>query len=72
MIPSKHDYEVDFLTEEMTNLIRKDLSAIQDDTLDDPRQRPRKEYNHPQDSVMALIYSLVAIKQKTEWNWVRV
>ena len=72
MIPSKHDYEVDFLTEEMTNLTRKDLTAIEDDTLDDPRQRPRKEYNHPQDSVMALIYALVAIKQKTEWNWVRI
>jgi len=72
MIPSKHDYEIDFLTEDMTKLTRKDLSSIEDDTLDDPRQRPRKEYNHPQDSVMALIYALVSIKQKTEWNWVSV
>ncbi len=71
IIPSKHDYEVDFLLEEMTNLTRKDLSKIEDDTLDDPRQHPRKEYNHPQDSVMALIYALVAIKHNTGYNWVR-
>lgn len=72
MIPSKHDYEIDFLTDDLTSLTRKDLSSIEDDTLDDPRQRPRKEYNHPPDSVMSVIYALISIKQKTEWNWISV
>ncbi len=38
----------------------------------DPRQRPKKEYNHPPDSVMALIYSIMALKviEKTRWHWI--
>ena len=42
----------------------------EDFTITDPRQRPRKEYNHPPDSVMALIYSIAALKNETEWHWV--
>ena len=72
MIPSKHDYEVDFLTNDLTNLTRKDLSVFEDDTLDDPRQRPRKEYNHPPDSVMALIYALIAVRYDNDIHWVRI
>jgi len=32
----------------------------------------KKEYNHPPDSVMALIYSLIALKviEETEWHWI--
>ena len=38
----------------------------------DPRQRPKKEYNHPSDSVMALIYGLTALKitEEIKWNWI--
>ena len=69
MIPSCHDYEVGFLVNDLTSITRKDLSKIQDYTITDPRQRPRKEYNHPPDSVMALIYSIAALKNENEWHW---
>jgi len=70
MIPCKHDYEVDFLISDLTSITRKDLSQIEDYTITDPRQKPKKEYNHPPDSVMALIYSMIALKNETRWYWV--
>ena len=70
IIPSKHDYEVDFLISDLTSITRKDLSQIEDYTITDPRQKPKKEYNHPPDSVMALIYSMIALEHETRWNWV--
>jgi hypothetical protein len=70
MIPSKHDYEIDSLTADLTSLTRKDLSTVEDSALDDSRQRPRKEFNHPPDNVMALIYALIAVKHEVEWHWV--
>ena len=70
MIPSKHDYEVDFLISDLTSITRKDLSQIEDYTITDPRQKPKKEYNHPPDSVMALIYSMIALEHETQWHWV--
>ena len=71
MIPSKHDYEVDFLLDDLTSITRKDLANLENVTAD-PRQRPQKEYNHPADSVMAIIYGIVSLKhtQGTEWYWV--
>jgi len=70
MIPSEHDYEVNFLLDDMYNITRKDIRNS--DLILDPRQRPRKEYNHPPDSVMALIYAIVAIKVKEQkrWRWI--
>jgi len=72
IIPSNHDYEVDFLVNDLTSITRKDLSEIEDYTITDPRQKPRKEYNHPPDSVMGLIYALIALKHETEWHWISV
>jgi hypothetical protein len=70
MIPSKFDYETNFLLDDMYNITRKDV----DDSgiISDPRQRPRKEYNHPPDSVMAMVYAITALKAKSErsWNWI--
>ena len=70
MIPSKNDYEINFLLDDMYNITRKDIynSGI----ISDPRQLPRKEYNHPPDSVMALVYAITALKTKSErsWNWI--
>ena len=70
MIPSKHDYETDFLLKDLHNITRKDLQNLEK-IISDPRQRPRKEYNHPPDSAMALIYAITALKIKNtvEWNW---
>jgi hypothetical protein len=70
MIPSNSDYEIDFLLDDMYNITRKDISHSE--IISDPRQRPSKQYNHPPDSVMALIYSLTAlnVKNKIRWNWI--
>ena len=71
MIPSKHDYEVNFLLEDLYNITRKDIQDLEK-IISDPRQRPRKEYNHPPDSVMALIYAISALKVKDQvsWHWI--
>jgi len=60
MIPAKNDWETDFLVNDFTAITRKDLEEIQEVRVDDPRQKPRKEFNHPPDSVMSIIYCLVA------------
>lgn len=60
MIPFAKDYEVDFLMDDFTAITRKDLELQQEIMIEDPRQKPRKEFNHPPDSVMSIIYCLVA------------
>ncbi|MDF2425921.1 MAG: hypothetical protein OPY08_05770, partial [Nitrosopumilus sp.] len=69
--PSKNDYETGFLLEDLYGITRKDLQDL-GKVISDPRQRPRKEYNHPPDSAMSLIYGIVALKVKEqgEWHWV--
>lgn len=60
IIPSKIDFETDWLLEEFCSITRKDLDKTLDSEKEDPRQQARKEFNHPPDSVMSLIYCLVA------------
>ena len=71
IIPSKNDYEIDFLLKDLFSITRKDLQNLEK-VISDPRQRPRKEYNHPPDSVMALVYGIVALKvdKERKWNWI--
>jgi hypothetical protein len=71
IIPSKKDYEIDFLLKDLFSITRKDLQNLEK-VISDPRQRPRKEYNHPPDSVMALVYGIVALKvdKERKWNWI--
>lgn len=61
--------KIDFIYGDLTNLTRKDLSDKIDEEEEDPRQRPRREYNHPKDSLMAMIYALQAFKIKQDWHW---
>mgnify|MGYP001192116924 FL=1 len=72
IIPFKDDFETEWLINDFTSITRKDLAKIEDIDITDPRQRPRKEFNHPRDSVMAIIYAYQAIKQKdaSSWYWV--
>ena len=72
IIPSRHDYEIGFLLNDLIGTTRKDLQNL--DKITYPRQMPKKEYNHPPDSVMALIYSLIALKviEEAEWHWISV
>jgi len=60
IIPSKIDYETDWLLDEFCSITRKDLEKTLDSEKEDPRQQARKEFNHPPDAVMSLIYCLVA------------
>ena len=71
MIPSQ-DPAVEFLVDDLTSITRKDLELVMDKTKEDGRQRARKEFNHPPDSAMALIYGLVAIRHDPVLHWFSV
>jgi len=60
MIPMKKDWETDFLLDDFCATTRKDLDVEQDTEKEDPRQKARKEFNHPRDSMMSIIYCLIA------------
>jgi hypothetical protein len=60
MIPYANDYDVDFLVNDFCSITRKDMEKVADVVVDDPRQKAKKEFNHPSDSVMSIIYCLVA------------
>jgi len=60
MIPHHYDWEVDFLMDDLTAITRKDLEEVQEIKVEDPRQRAVKLFNHPADSVMSIIYCLIA------------
>jgi len=62
MIPHKLDYQTDFLMDDFCSITRKDLEDVQEVRVEDPRQKPKKEYNHPPDSVMSIVYCMVADK----------
>ena len=62
--------KIDFIYADLTNLTRKDLSDKIDDEEEDPRQKARKEFNHPKDSLMAMIYAIQALKVRQNYNWV--
>jgi len=74
MIPflAEREYDTDWLIDDFTNITRKDLDKTQDVTLADPRQNARKEFNHPKDSVMSIIYAKVGSEFETEWHWISV
>lgn len=60
MIPHYYDWQVDFLMDDMCSITRKDLEATQEVAVEDPRQKAMKTFNHPPDSVMSIIYCMVA------------
>lgn len=64
MIPFKNEFETEWLIKDFTAITRKDLQETEDVAATDPRQKPRKEFNHPRDSVMSIIYCLVADQQE--------
>ena len=65
-IPMKNDWECDWLLNDFVSITRKDLETDPDVAKEDPRQRARKEFNHPPDAVMAIIYCMVADKNYDE------
>ena len=69
MIPFKNEFQVDWLIKDFTNISRKDLAHTQGSATD-PRQRAKKEFNHPKDSVMAVIYAKTALELDLKWAYV--
>lgn len=62
IIPSRSDYQTGFLRKDLLSIARKDMDVL---------VRKRKEYKHPPDSVMALIYAITAMKieETVEWKY---
>jgi len=66
IIPMKNDYECDFLLDDFCDITRKDLDKNNEEIAkEDPRQKAKKEWNHPKDSVMSIIYVLIG---KTKYD----
>ena len=74
MIPYHKDkeWETDWLINDFTDITRKDLVEASEevDNLMDRRTNARKEFNHPKDSTMSVIYAKLGIEQEAEWSWV--
>ena len=67
MIPFTQNAES--LVNDLTSITRKNLESDGVETIEDRRQRARKEYNHPPDTAMAIIYAIMGTKYSTEWHW---
>lgn len=70
IIPYKDDHLVDWLVDDFTNITRKDLAETEN--IVDPRQHAKREFNHPRDSVMAIIYAMKALELDLEWGCISV
>lgn len=60
MIPFRDEALVDRMIKEFTSITRKDVAEDLLTSDPDPRQRARKEFNHPPDSVVSIGHCLVA------------
>lgn len=70
IIPYKNDHHVGFLVDDFTSITRKDLAETEN--VVDPRQNAKREFNHPKDSVMAIIYAMKALELNLEWGVISV
>jgi len=70
IIPYKYEHKVNWLIDDFTSITRKDLAIIEGIHMVDSRQRARKEFNHPRDSTMAIIYARQALDLDFEWSWI--
>ena len=70
LIPSEDDIRTDFLIKDFTSVVRKDLAKIAEIDVPDVRKFPKREFNHPPDSVMSIIYAKTGLDKETRWNWV--
>lgn len=66
IIPYKNDHHVDFLVDDFTSITRKDLAETEN--VVDPRQNAKREFNHPRDAVMAMIYAMKALELDPRWG----
>ena len=72
IIPFKNEYETEWLINDFIATTRKDLAEIDDVPIVDTRRTARMEFNHPRDSMMAIIYAVQASDRfnGSKWNWI--
>ena len=71
LIPSAVEYETEWLIDDFTDITRRDLEKTVDvDVTEDRRIKAKKQFNHPKDSTMAIIYSKRGLESGTTWYWV--
>lgn len=70
MIPFQKEFEhqVDWIIPEWTSLTRKDIDEQVDSVKQDSRTYPKMEFNHPPDSLMAVIYANEGFDLQEFWN----
>lgn len=59
-IPAYDETAVEFLIDDFCSITRKDLDEDQETEQEDPRQKAKKEWNHPKDTVMSIVYTMIA------------
>ena len=59
IIPMKNDWECGFLLDDFCDTTRNDLAEDQENVVEDSRQKAKKEFNHPKDSMMSIIYTMI-------------
>ena len=66
------EYRTDWLINDFCDITRKDLVQIEEEgqSTDDTRRFARKEFNHPKDSTMSIIYAKTALETDSDWHWV--
>ncbi len=74
MIPNHPDTKdgLDFIYHDWTSLVRVDMPETLEDDEVDKRQKARKQFSHPADSMVAVILALFATKVKNYWNVVSI
>ncbi len=73
LIPHHYDYEweTDWLIDDFTDITRRDLEKTDDiEVTEDRRIKARKQFNHPKDSTMAVIYAKRGLETAVDWYWV--
>ena len=72
IIPFKNQYETDWIINDFIAITRKDLAEIDDVPVVDTRSNARMEFNHPRDSMMAVIYAIQASDRfnGSKWHWI--
>ena len=73
MIPNHPDSQqyLDFIYNDWTSLVRVDMpETLEEDISADPKQKKRKQFSHPADSLIACVLALQCRKVRQGWNWV--
>jgi len=69
--PESRD-QLDYIYHDWTMLVRVDLpDTLEEDVSGDPKQKKKKLFSHPSDSLASLCLALQAPKIRQGWSWVK-